>query len=279
MQNHHSILVYIPMIRSINPFRASAVACWCVNRKCNKSMAGKRATHDSSSSCGCELNVTDFRIAFTPTSADGQLARGITGGSTDNSSNGNPPPMLGVRCCFDVVDFSFSSFTTANSCLMSRGIDRSDDDVDDGVSSNFSNFPISISSAASSFLYTRFCTSTRYWSSRLSSIIKRRVLHSIFKPMLWITGSFIPPIETITKHNRICELGHKNRNVFSTTSFRYTWVAHRKTVKMSHGYSFIRKRKKTKKKNEKEKRIVHTSSASLMGARVRVYVCCTQFKI
>lgn len=160
-------------------------------------MAGNRATDDSFSNCGCELNVTDLRIdEFGSVDVDGQLARGITGGKTDNNNNGRPPPMLGVRCCFD-LDFSPSSFTTANSCRISRGIDKSDDDVDDGVSSIFSSFPISMSNAASSFLYTRFCTSTRYCSSRLSSIINRRVLHSIFKPMLWMTGSFIAPVGDI----------------------------------------------------------------------------------
>lgn len=112
-------------------------------------MAGNRATLDSSSSCGCELNVTDLRIVFLETAADGQLARGMTGGKTESNNNGKPSPMLGVRC-FD--DFSFSSLTTANSCLMSRGIDRSDDDVVDGVSSIFSNLLISISNVANCFL-------------------------------------------------------------------------------------------------------------------------------
>lgn len=71
------------------------------------------------------------------------------------------------------------------------------DDVDDAVggvfvvveSSNLSNLRISASNAAISFLYTRFCTSTRYCSSRLSSITNLRVLYSIFNPILWITGS------------------------------------------------------------------------------------------
>lgn len=197
MKYEHALFAinqYIPIIRSINPLWASAAACWWVRRKWSKSMAGKRATDESFSKCGSELNVTDFRMdVFGSFDVDGQLARGITGGNTDNNNNGKPPPMLVVRCGLAAA-FSLSSFTIANSCRINRGIDKSDDDVDDGDSSIFSNLPISISSAANSFLYTRFCTSTRYCNSRLSSIINRLVLHSIFNPMLWMTGSFIPPV-------------------------------------------------------------------------------------
>lgn len=187
-------------MRSRKPFLASAVACWWVKRKLSKSMAGKRTIPlpDESSNCGSELNVTDLRIVIVMCSADGQLARGITGGNTDSNNNGKPPPMLGVRGfdCFElapIIGPISHSLTTANSCLIIGGIDRLDEDVDELFSSIFSNFVISASSAAISFLYTRFCTSTRYCNSRLSSVTNRRVLHSIFKPMLWITGSVITP--------------------------------------------------------------------------------------
>lgn len=150
-------------------------------------MAGNRTIPlpEESSSCGSELNVTDFRIVIVMLLADGQLALGMTGGNTDSNNRGRPPPILGVRG-FECLGGSISySFTTANSCLsVLSGMDRLDEDVDELFSSILSNFVISASKAAISFLYTRFWTSTRYCSSRLSSITKRLVLHSIFKPML-----------------------------------------------------------------------------------------------
>lgn len=44
--------------------------------------------------CGCDENVTDLRIGICICCAEGQLALGMTGGKTDNKSNGNPPVML-----------------------------------------------------------------------------------------------------------------------------------------------------------------------------------------
>lgn len=62
-------------------------------------MAGNRTVvlPQGSSKCGCELNVTDRRMGTCVGSADGQLARGITGGRTERRSRGRVPPMLGVR--------------------------------------------------------------------------------------------------------------------------------------------------------------------------------------
>lgn len=188
----------VPLIRFKRPMLASAVACWWVRRRFSKSMAGNRAKPlcRQSSKCGCEQNVTDRRIGVMIVwSEDGQLARGITGGKTERSNNGNPPPMLGVRgSAFCVTPPVILSFTIAISCLIECNNEMSDDDDVEFESSNFCSFNISASNAAISFLYTRFCTSTRYWSSRRSSVTNRLVLHSIFNPMLWMTGSFITPI-------------------------------------------------------------------------------------
>lgn len=46
-------------------------------------------------SLGCELKLTEFLPRQA--SAEGQLARGMTGGRTDRRSMGRPPLMLGVR--------------------------------------------------------------------------------------------------------------------------------------------------------------------------------------
>lgn len=62
-------------------------------------MAGRRTLvlPQGSSRCGCELNVTECRIGAWVGLAEGQLARGITGGKTESRRSGRPPPMLGVR--------------------------------------------------------------------------------------------------------------------------------------------------------------------------------------
>lgn len=46
-------------------------------------------------SLGWELKLTEFRPRQS--SAEGQLARGMTGGRTERRSRGRPPVMLGVR--------------------------------------------------------------------------------------------------------------------------------------------------------------------------------------
>lgn len=79
-------------------------------------------------------------------SADGQLALGMTGGRTLSNNKGRPPPMLGLRCGIDALD---------EACDGSTG----------SCANCFSNLANSSSSCAISRRYTRFCTSTRYWSS------------------------------------------------------------------------------------------------------------------
>lgn len=81
-------------------------------------------------------------------SADGQLALGMTGGRTLSNNKGRPPPMLGLRCGIDALD---------EACDGSTG----------SCANCFSNLANSSSSCAISRRYTRFCTSTRYWSSLL----------------------------------------------------------------------------------------------------------------
>jgi len=57
-----------------------------------KSCAGRQA----SSSCGWEAKVTDRLMGICMYSAEGQLARGITGGSTESRRFGRMPEILGV---------------------------------------------------------------------------------------------------------------------------------------------------------------------------------------
>ena len=93
----------------------------------------------NSASCGKESHLPDE-------SADGQLALGMTGGRTLSNNKGRPPPMLGLRCGIDALD---------EACDGSTG----------SCANCFSNLANSSSSCAISRRYTRFCTSTRYWSS------------------------------------------------------------------------------------------------------------------
>lgn len=82
----------MPRKRLMSPVLAS-VACWWARRRLIRSWAGRQA----SSSCGCEAKVTERRIGICMYSAEGQLARGITGGKTESSRFGRIPEMLGVR--------------------------------------------------------------------------------------------------------------------------------------------------------------------------------------
>jgi len=46
----------------------------------------------------------DVEIRLPDESAEGQLARGITGGRTLSNNRGKPPPMLGFRCGIEALD-------------------------------------------------------------------------------------------------------------------------------------------------------------------------------
>jgi len=81
----------IPRNRFIKPVLAS-VACWWAKRRLIKSCAGRQA----SSNWGWEAKVTERLIGICMYSAEGQLARGITGGSTESRRLGSIPEILGV---------------------------------------------------------------------------------------------------------------------------------------------------------------------------------------
>lgn len=102
------------LIRLRNPLRSWF--CWCVSRRFSKSIAGTR-TPFSSTICGCELKQMERRIGMPICSVLGHEARGITGGRTDNNSNGSVPEMLGR---LDFVRSPKSPSMIISGCVVKR---------------------------------------------------------------------------------------------------------------------------------------------------------------
>lgn len=138
---------YYPAVCSLD-----TAGCWQEN-KIYQNIKGKRTTAETildrmqhERICTTNFRLCVEEIHLPDESADGQLALGMTGGRTLSSNKGRPPPMLGLRWGIDALDEACDGSTC--SCA-----------------NCFSNLASSSSSWAISRRYTRFCTSTRYWSS------------------------------------------------------------------------------------------------------------------